>query len=232
MESPPCQVCPTHRVCLAAGLEHRALTALAECVLSGAPMSRGEYVYRAGEPAEHCFVVRSGAYKTIVESANGDVHVIGFHFPGELLGLEGLADGVHRESAVALETSTACRFAVDDVPELWSMGSGRSLMRLVGRREQQNALHQLNLSRTAADARVAGFLVGLGRRMQRLGCSGTSLPMPMSRTDLANHLGMTLECLSRVIGRFGRSGLIAASRSRIVVEEPEQLAALAAHLDR
>lgn len=225
-----CHVCPTRRVCLAAGLERRTLTALADCVLSSAPMRRGDYAYRAGDPAEHCFVVRSGAYKTFLESADGDVHVVGFHFPGELLGLEGLADGVHRESAVALETSTACRFSLDDVPELWRIGSGRSLMRLVGQCEQQSALHQLNLSRCAADARVAGFLIGLGRRMQRLGCSDTSLPMPMSRTDLANHLGMTLECLSRVLGRLARSGVISASRTRIVLEEPEQLSALAAHL--
>jgi CRP/FNR family transcriptional regulator len=67
--------------------------------------------------------------------------------------------------------------------------------------------------------------------MKRQGRSESSLPMPMSRTDLANYLGMTLECLSRVIARFARAGMITATRTQLTQHQPEQLAILAGHLD-
>jgi CRP/FNR family transcriptional regulator len=194
-------------------------------------MNRGDYVYRAGDRASNCVVVRSGSYKTFVLSGDGEEHVTGFHFPGELMGMSGQAGGLHRDSAVALETSTACRVPLDEIPMLWRIGSGPSLLRLMGRSEQIGAEDHMNLSRSAADARVAGFLVTLGRRMKRQGRSELLLPMPMSRTDLANYLGMTLECLSRVVARFAKAGLITATRMHVTQHQPEQLAGLAGHLD-
>ncbi len=231
MRSNPCETCPTRRLCLAAGLDAEGLSALSTCVMTSPPVKRGDYLYRTGDAAEHCFVVRSGAYKTFVLSGDGEEHVTGFHFPGELIGLSGQAGGRYRDSAAALETSTACRVPLADAALLWEIGSGPSLLRLVGRSEQLAAEDHMNLSRPAADVRVAGFLVSLGRRMKRLGRSECELPTPMSRTDIANHLGMTLECLSRVLARFAKAGLITATRTCITQNEPHALAALAGHLD-
>ncbi len=78
--------------------------------------------------------------------------------------------------------------------------------------------------------RVAGFLIQLAARMRQLGRSDTTLSTPMSRTDLANHLGITLECLSRVLGRFRTVGLIRASRGEIELLRPAELETLACHL--
>lgn len=231
MSQNQCQECPTRRLCLADGLGSDALGALSTCVAASAPMNRGDYLYRAGDVASACFVVRSGAYKTFVLSGDGEEHVTGFHFPGELMALSGQATGLYRDSATALETSTACRVPLDQIPRLWAIGSGPPLLRLVGQSEQLGAEEHMNLSRPAADARVAGFLVSLGRRMKHQGRSETTLPMPMSRTDLANHLGMTLECLSRVLARFSRAGLITATRTSISQNEPKRLEALAGHLN-
>lgn len=194
-------------------------------------MTRGDYLYRTGEPAHDCFVVRSGAYKTVLLSGSGDEHVSGFYFPGELLGLAAQANGVHRETAVALETSTACRVPLAEIPRLWRIGSGPALLRLMGDNGQRNADDHMNLSRSAADERVAGFLMALAARMRRQGLDSRHLPLPMSRTDLANYLGMTLECLSRVLTRLSSAGLITASRTRVSLEQPAQLSALAEHLD-
>ena len=232
MDDNRCLSCPTRRLCLAADLEQAAAARLAECLRMIAPLHHGDVLYRAGDAASSCFVVRSGSFKTCVESADGHMHVTGFHFPGDLMGVAGQAEGVHCDTAVALETSTACRLALEEMPTIWQLGSGAALLRLVGRSEREAAQHQMNLSRPAADARVAGFLVSLGRRMKRGGRSAISLPLPMSRTDLANHLGMTLECLSRVMNRMSRAGFITATRSQVVQHRPAELEALAAHVDR
>lgn len=231
MEPTRCQECPTRRLCLAAGLEGEALTALSRCVFPGAPVQRGEALYRAGEPASGVYVVRSGSFKTVVLSNDGEEHVTGFHYPGDIIGLSGQAHGTFRDSATALETGTACHLPVEEMPRLWEAGGGASFMRLVGAREQLDTQGHTNLSRSAADARVAGFLVSLGARMRRRGRSEAVLPLAMSRTDLANHLGMTLECLSRVLARLASAGLITATRTSISQNDPDRLMDLAGHPD-
>lgn len=227
-----CQDCPTRRLCLADGLDDAAMNALSRCVRPGVPMQPGAFLYRAGDPARDCFVVRSGAFKTVVTSASGAEHVTGFHLPGEVLGLSGQSTGCYEDSAVALETSTACRTPLADMPRLWQIGSGAALLRMLGRGERQHAEAHTNLSRTAADARVAGFLTSLARRLRQRGRATDYLPLPMTRTDLANYLGMSLESLSRVLGRFARAGLIASDRGGITCHDPAALQALADHLDR
>lgn len=226
-----CRYCPTRRLCLAQGLEGDSLTALACCVAPSEPMKRGDFLYRAGDPATDCYVVRSGAYKTVMVNGNGEEHVTGFHFPGDLMALAGQSDGRYSDSAVALDTSTACRVPLEKLPRLWSIGSGAPMLRLMGRSEQMGAEHHMTLSRTGADVRVAGFVVNLARRMARQGRATDSLPLPMSRTDLANHLGMTLECLSRVFAKFSKAGIITASRNQITQLQPERLESIAGCAD-
>ncbi len=194
-------------------------------------MQRGDFLYRAGDRADDCFVVRSGAYKTVVVSGDGQVHVTGFYFPGEIMGVSGQASGRYRDSAVALQTSTACRTPLTELPRLWEIGSGPSLLRMFGDSERLSTEGRTNLSRPAADARVAGYLTGLSRRLKHQGRSPDHLPLPMSRTDLANHLGMTLESLSRVLGRLARSGLIRSDRHAITLVDGKALEAMAGHLD-
>ncbi len=233
--APSCGHCPTRRHCLGAGLEGECLRALEDTVEPSAPLRRGETLYQAGEAADCCFVVRSGVFKTCVQSRDGQHHVSGFHYPGEVIGLSACASGRFLESAVALETSTACRLPVADTSRLLALPGGggvvSSLLRLVGRAERQHLDEHTNLSRNRADQRIAGFLVNLAGRLNVLGRDSRWLPLPMSRTDLANHLGMTLECLSRVLGRLHRCGTIRAERDGIALLDPERLRSLAGHLE-
>lgn len=229
MAHTPCQDCPTRRLCLAAGLEDDALEELSACVRPSQPMRKGELLFRSGDPGGDCFVVRSGSYKTFTLTASGDEYVTGFYFPGELVGLSGMSVDERHDSAMALETSTACRLRPDDVPTFWRLGSGRSLLRLVGQNEQLGIDHHVALSHAGADARVAGFLLGLSGRMKQQRRDHRNLPLPMSRTDLANYLGMTLESLSRVLSRLGRAGLIEAARTRVTLLDAHGLHTIAGY---
>jgi CRP/FNR family transcriptional regulator len=193
-------------------------------------MGKGDYLYREGDAADRCFVVRSGVYETYTQNAVGDEYITGFYYPGELVGMNGQADGRHVDSAVALDTATACRLLIADLPALWTIGAGPGFVRMLAEQQCSDSGLMINLSQSSADARVAGFLVQLAQRMQRLGRSETALPTPMSRTDLANHLGMTLECLSRVLGRFKKTGLIRTPPNEIELLKPPELETLACHL--
>jgi CRP/FNR family transcriptional regulator len=226
----PCKSCPTRTLCLASGLDETALDSLADCVKPSAPLSKGRHLYREGNYADRCYVVRSGVFKTFTMTPAGDEYVTGFHYPGELLGITGQATGRHADSAIALETSTACRVRLDDMATLWEIGGGPSLMRMLGQSEKTAAGEHINLGQVRADARVAGYLLQLSGKQQQLGRDKLILHTPMSRTDLANFLGMTLESLSRVMGRFSKAGLITSRLGEIVLERPEELKTLARHL--
>lgn len=224
-----CLTCPTRQYCVGAELDEARLLALGACVRPSAPLRKGDYLYRAGDPAEGCFVVRSGTYKRFSVSATGEEHVTGFHYPGDVIGLAGLATGRQADSAIALETATACRVRNESLPVLWSIGGGASLLRLVGEHEEHATEARIGLTQSKADCRVARFLLDLSQRMARHGRSADVLPAPMSRTDLASYLGMTLESLSRVFSRLSRAGLISATRTEITLHSRDQLETIAYH---
>jgi CRP/FNR family transcriptional regulator len=215
---------------MARELGEGALAALSEVVATSAPMEKGEYLYRAGAPATSWFVVRSGVYKTVNDTADGEEYVTGFYYPGEILGLEGGALGRFEESAVALGSATACAVILDNLPRIWALGAHRSLLRLIAQHERNGKALRINMSQSRADVRIAGFLKLLMERTERLGFDPHCLAMPMSRTDLANHLGLTLECVSRILSRWRRAGVIATDRTTVRVLRPDELGATAYHL--
>jgi CRP/FNR family transcriptional regulator len=225
-----CAICPTRVVCAARDLAGSALDTLADCVTTTHPMNRGDYLYRTDDPATSWYVVRSGVFKTMTVTSDGEEYVTGFYYPGEILGLDGAATGFHRETALALTTGTACAVALEELPRLWEIGADGSILRLIAERDRTETLLRINLGQSRAEARIAGFIRLLMERTERLGFDPKCLAMPMSRTDLANHLGLTLECLSRVLSKWRKAGVIESDRTTMTILKPGELATAAFHL--
>ena len=225
-----CGLCPTRHLCAARDLADPALDALGECLTTTAPMNKGDFLFRAGDSAEDWYVVRSGVFKTVTVTADGEEYITGFYYPGEILGLDGPATGSHGDTAVALAASTACNLGLDKLPEIWGLGAGASLLRLIAEHERNESMLRINLSQSRAEARIAGFLKLLMDRTERLGFDPTMLSMPMSRTDLANHLGLTLECVSRVLSKWRKAGVIDTDRTTTRIIEADALTTAAYHL--
>ncbi len=223
-------MCPTRQLCAARDLSDPALDALNECFATTAPMNKGDFLYRTGDAAEDWWVVRSGVFKTVTVTPDGEEYVTGFYYPGEILGLDGPATGSHTDTAAALSASTACSLNLNKLPEVWGLGAGASLLRLIAERERNESMLRINLSQSRADARIAGFLKLLMDRTERLGFDPKTLAMPMSRTDLANHLGLTLECVSRVLSKWRKAGVIDTDRTTMKIIEAQALATAAYHL--
>lgn len=225
-----CTLCPTRAVCVAADLNDVALDQLDGCVTTSDPLKRGDILYRSGDRSEHCYLVRSGAFKTTETTGAGEEYVTGFAFPGELLGLSGLQGENFEETTTALASATVCRIRRSELPRLWTLGAGPALLRLIGEHERLRIAAQVNLCQSRAPARIAGFLHLMTRRFSKLGFDPNHLPLPMSRTDLATYLGLTLECLSRVLSTWRRAGVIDTSRDLIRILKPAELANSAPHL--
>ena len=223
-----CEWCPTRRVCLAADLATSEIVSLRGVLTSSPPIAEHNHVYRAGDTADRHYHIRSGMFKTYAMNAAGDEYVTGFYFPGDLIG-RACTEGLYADSAMTLETGTVCTLRAHDLGELCEIGLGPTFLTLLADREVQAVRHRLILAQPRAAVRLAGWLVQVSERISRLGWCANRIPIPMSRTDLASYLGMTLESLSRVFSRFNKAGLIRASRKHVDLLKPETIATVGYH---
>jgi CRP/FNR family nitrogen fixation transcriptional regulator len=181
--------------------------------LMGAPMrlARNNEIYGEHEPAEYLYQVISGTVRTYRTLDNGRRQISAFYFPGDIFGVE--AGDVHLSSADAIcdaEILVAKRSAVMARAEN-EKTIARQLWMLTVRELQRVQEHSLVLIKSAEE-RVAGFLIEMAGRNS----SGAAVELPMSRQDIADYLGLTIETVSRTFSQFAHAGTIALENSRRV----------------
>jgi len=195
--------------------------------LIGTPFAytREEEIYGEGEDAEFVYRVVEGAVRTHKVLSDGRRQITGFHLPGDLFGFE--QGETHRHTAEALSETKVLIFKrrqVDRVAahraevacQLWSMATNNL------RQAQDLALL---LGRRSALERVATFLLDVGKRLG----GGETCALPMTRRDIADYLGLTIETVSRTLSQLeddgallragGRQVCLRRARLRRVVED-------------
>ena len=221
-----CSTCAFSQACLEQGMDKSALRDLHVLVEHVGPFHAGEHIFREGDPFEAIAAVRAGTVKTYVIDRDGREHVLGFHLPGEVIGLNAI-DGEHYPcNAVALDTVMLCRFSFPKIAVLAARlpGLQRHLFRLLSRDIGRAALLAGDWS---ADQRMAAFLIGLSRRLAARGFSPNRFQLTMARTDIANYLRLAPETVSRVLKRFQQDGLLAVDRRELELANREALEQLA-----
>jgi len=190
-----CMRCEVRARCFG-GLAAEAGTAQLQGVLAGRSSLRmREPLYGPGAAFQHVYVVRKGTLKSSLRRDDGE-QVSGFHFPGELLGVDGMADGRHRTTVTALEASELCavRFAPRPaepagvrafLARLWDMMSCE-LMR--------ERAHQGLLATLSPPQRVAAFAASVAARTR--GRRGT---LPLATEEVASYLRLAPETVERLL---------------------------------
>jgi CRP/FNR family transcriptional regulator len=222
-----CSTCAFSQACLSQGMDKRALMDLHVLVEHVGPFHAGEHVFREGDAFDAIAAVRAGTVKTYVIDRDGREHVLGFHLPGEVIGLNAI-DGEHYPcNAVALDTVMLCRFSFPKISVLAARlpGLQQHLFRLLSRDIGRAALLAGDWT---ADQRMAAFLVGLSRRLSARGFSPNRFQLTMARTDIANYLRLAPETVSRVLRRFQEDGVLRVDRRELEILQREALDALAA----
>jgi CRP/FNR family transcriptional regulator len=141
--------------------------------------------------------------------------------PGELLGLDAINAMKHPCSAMALETSSICEIPYSTFEDLGAdlPGIHRTLTRIMSKEllQEQNLLSLLG--KYTVEERVAAFLLNLSQRFEERGFSPREFNLSMSRHDIGNYLGMAVETVSRVFGRFQEDGLLSVQRRFIQLHD-------------
>lgn len=194
----------------------------------------GEPVYRAGDAFESLYIVHAGLFKTVSVSADGREQVVGLHFKGDWLGFDGIADGAFGCDAIAMDTGEVWVIRYQSLLERCSrtpelMVAVHSAMSRALARDRDSMLAVCTLS---ADARVADFLRNWATGLEQRGLRTDCITLRMTRAEIGNFLGMTLETVSRALSRLARDKVISFSqRGRRDIEIPD-VAALSAFVDR
>lgn len=214
-----CGNCRLNTLCLPISLQTDEIEQLESIVQRGRPVDKNAHIYR--QQADFCsvFAVRVGCVKTYRTTSDGTEQVTGFYFPGEIFGMDGIASNHYTNSAVSLETSAICEIPFDNLQQLsTSLPSlQRHFFQLMSQEITSDQQLITLLSKNSAEERMAAFLISLSHRFQERSFSALRFRLPMSRGDIANYLGLTVETVSRVLRKLQQNGVIAVDNKEVEI---------------
>jgi CRP/FNR family nitrogen fixation transcriptional regulator len=200
--------------------EHGSL-ARAQFLLSEFKYNRGAEIFGEAEPAEYVYQVVEGAVRSYKLLSDGRRQIGAFHLVGDIFGLEN--GSAHRFTAEAIVDTTvrlAKRVSLEHVAEE-DATVARDLLDMTTNNLQHAENHMLLLGRKTSLERVAAFLLEMDNRLNAAGV----MALPMSRRDIADYLGLTLETVSRALSCLHEKGILGfvgqTQRQIVLLDRPE-----------
>jgi len=221
-----CAGCKVRTVSVCSALEPEELGTL-ESMAQDARFKAKEIILLQGDEADAVYNITAGMVRLYKLLPDGRRQIVGFLLPGDFMGLA-LSDR-YGFSADAVEPVTACRFSRDRFSNLVDQ-KPHLLRRLHKAATHELTLaqdHMVLLGRRTAQERIASFLLGLRDRWRRLGGSAVTIPLPMSRQDIGDYLGLTIETVSRTLSKLAREKAIAIVPDGVRLLNPDRVEALA-----
>jgi len=220
-----CESCALGAICVPAGLgpeERREFTSL---IFQHKRLRAGETLFHAGEPFTYLHFVKTGSLKTVVLLDDGREQVTGFHFAGDVLGIDGISSPHHPSEAVALADTHVCAIPFTSLARLARRVEPlqNHLQRLLAREVVRDQGLMLLLGRMHAEERVAVFLMNLSNRFHARGLTALEFTLSMAREDIGNYLGLTLETVSRCFSRLKKAGVLQVDNRNIRILDVDAL---------
>ena len=218
-----CETCPARVLAFCNELNHDELAEL-DAISADVSLKAPQALVYEGDEARYAYNLRQGVLRLSKMLPDGRRQITGFAFPGDFIGLSDARD--HSITVEAIVESRLCRFdktRLHSLCERWPHLERR--FREMTAHELSSAQRQmLLLGRKTARERVASFLHEMSRAAVHRGAAASPIDLPMSRTDIADYLGLTIETVSRTISRLVDDGIIRLDRpNRIEILQPEAL---------
>ncbi|WP_299437730.1 cyclic nucleotide-binding domain-containing protein [uncultured Rhodospira sp.] len=223
----PCGHCDLGPLAFCDGFAPRTVSNLwrVQCTV---PFEAHDTLFREGDPGVAVYSIVSGAVKVYKLMPDGRRQITAFFFRGDMFGF--CLGGSYAYTAEAITPVGVCRLPMQRLNDLANTApevQDRIVRRMTAKLAQFHD-HVLLLGRKTARERVATFLLGLSDRARRRGEPGSPLTLPMGRADIADHIGLTVETVSRAMTRFKREGLLdLPSASQVSIRQPDALRAIA-----
>jgi len=222
-----CLTCAARDSFLCSGLEDHELRHLAAHATRFG-ISRGKTLILEGDKSDDVYNIISGDLSISRLSSDGRRQILGFLGSGDFLGLT-LKDS-YRFSAEALTDVRLCRFDRASLESLTDRfpGMARQLRRMGSAALDSMLDHVFSLGRKTASERICTFLVALSHKQGSCQMPSREIRLSMSRSDIADYLGLTIETVSRSLSRLKSSGVIEIERAQTLhIIDAERLEAMA-----
>lgn len=176
------------------------------------PFARNSEIYGENEPADYLYKIVSGTVRTYKVLFDGRRQIGGFHLAGDIFGFE-----TGEEHTFSAEAITDCKILVIKRSTVIALAArendiARQMWELTARELQRVQDHIMVLIKSAQE-RVAGFLLEMADRVP----GGGAVELPMSRQDIADYLGLTIETVSRTLTQLEKTAAIELPTSRRIV---------------
>lgn len=214
-----CSNCNLRDLCMPIGLSTSELEELDQLVAMRRRILKNGHLFRTGDSFNSMYAVKTGTFKTLVNSQDGSEQVVGFQMTGEILGLDGLGTGCHMCNAVALEDSEVCVIPYLTLEHLSQRFQSLQthFHRVMSREIVKDQTTMLLLGSMRAEQRLAAFLMNLSERQKARGFSSTNMVLRMTREEIGSYLGLKIETVSRTLSKLQQQGLLKIDQKNVTL---------------
>lgn len=194
-------------------------------------LERHQFLCRQGDAATEIFVILSGALKAVRLSNSGEEDIIRFYLPGEILWSDGLMGEERALSIIAASPTTVHAMSCAQLQFLMHNDANvsRRCFNLLSRQLREGRRFNMMLAKGSAQQRAAFFLLEVAKRLpaESRGDGPLQICLPMTRTDIANYISLSVETLSRTFTHLQTLGIIKIRARLVELMDMERLEAIA-----
>lgn len=224
-----CSDCRLGDLCLPIALSNQEVGKLDDIVQRGRPLEKGEHLFRAQDAFSSVYAVRSGSFKTYRVTKDGTEQITGFFLPGEILGMDGISNMKHGNAAVALEHSSVCRIPFSQLETLSAQlpTLQHHFFQIMGKEIVKEQSMLTLLSCNTAEEKVASLFLSFSARNERRQMPNDEIILTMTRAEIGNYLGITVETVSRIFTSLSKRKLIDVNAKLVKILDMEALRTIA-----
>ena len=186
---------------------------------------KSDLLFAAGQTFDAIYILRSGSAKSSILANNGNEQISSFHYPGDLIGLDGFDNGSHAQSIKFLETSSVCRIGLGELDKAMATSASirYNLLQSMSHALNDEDRFLLSLNNMNSAQRLSSFILDLSSKFEKRGLSGNVFDLSMTRVDIANYLGMAIETVSRLLTQLQNEQIIEVEKRRVYIVDFEKL---------
>ncbi len=221
-----CNNCALYLTAQVLGLEQLDCRTFDDVVLREHPVVKGEILYQKGDPFRYLYLVHSGACASYANMASGTDQVMGYYLPGEIAGISTIGQSSYSHTTVALEKGSICRLDYSVLDRKISTDEflhvQNYLLRAAAGYAEQLEWERSLMGLQTAEQRVTAFLLNLASRLKKRGLPWQDFRLPMSRSSMAEYLGLASETVIRVLQSLHNKQLINIKAKQIsILSKPD-----------
>ncbi|SFC07719.1 fumarate/nitrate reduction transcriptional regulator Fnr [Pseudoalteromonas denitrificans] len=220
-----CNNCNISQLCLPVMFNEDEMGRLDDIIGRKKPYHKGDFLYKAGSKVESIFAIRSGSFKSYIITDEGEEQITNFHLAGDLLGFDSLADMKHKSYSQAMETGMICEIPLDTLDTLSNKipHLRRQVLRIMSKEINEGQKMLLQLNKNTAEQRLAIYISNLSKRFGQRGFSDKDIILTMTRGEIGNYLGLTVETVCRLLSKLQKENIIQTKGKFITILNFEML---------